>query len=134
MTRVLLAEDDAAISDPLARALVREGYEVTVHEDGRDALDAATGTPPDLLVLDEATSAVDPGTEVRVQNALEKLTQGRTSVAIAHRLSTAENADVVVVMNSGRVDAVGHHTEVLRTSPVYQGLHASWVAQREDVA
>lgn len=89
---------------------------------------------PDLLVLDEATSAVDPGTEVRVQNALEKLTQGRTSVAIAHRLSTAENADVVVVMNSGRVDAVGHHTEVLRTSPVYQGLHASWVAQREDVA
>ena len=63
MTRVLLAEDDAAISDPLARALVREGYEVTVHEDGREALDSALGTPPDLLVLDLGLPTLD-GLEV----------------------------------------------------------------------
>jgi ATP-binding cassette subfamily B protein len=88
---------------------------------------------PDLLVLDEATSAVDPATEVRLNRALDGLTRGRTSVAIAHRLSTAEAADVVVVVDKGRVVEVGHHTELVRRGGVYAGLHASWVAQRSSV-
>ncbi len=67
------------------------------------ALARAYLADPDLLVLDEATSAVDPSTEVRLQRALEGLTRGRTSVAIAHRLSTAEAADEVVVVDRGRV-------------------------------
>src|SRR5690606_34690143 len=58
---------------------------------------------PDLLVLDEATSAVDPRLEMRIGRALEELMRGRTSITIAHRLSTAENADEVVVVDSGRI-------------------------------
>jgi ATP-binding cassette, subfamily B, bacterial len=85
---------------------------------------------PDLLVLDEATSAVDPATEVRLQRALDGLTRGRTSVAIAHRLSTAEAADLVVVVDGGRVVEVGPHAELVARGGVYSGLHASWVAQR----
>ena len=85
---------------------------------------------PDLLVLDEATSAVDPSTEVRVQRALEGLSQGRTSVAIAHRLSTAEAADVVVVVDQGRIVEVGHHRELVEQGGVYTRMHESWAAQQ----
>ncbi|HYY12102.1 MAG TPA: ABC transporter ATP-binding protein, partial [Kineosporiaceae bacterium] len=97
------------------------------------ALARAYLADPDLLVLDEATSAVDPATEVRLQRALDGATRGRTSVAIAHRLSTAEAADLVVVVEAGEVVDVGHHTELVRRSPVYQRLHASWAAQQRTV-
>ncbi len=85
---------------------------------------------PDLLVLDEATSAVDPATEVRLQRALESLTRGRTSIAIAHRLSTAEAADEVVVVDQGRIVERGPHDELVAADGVYAGLHASWAAQQ----
>jgi ATP-binding cassette subfamily B protein len=84
---------------------------------------------PDLLVLDEATSAVDPNLEMRIGRALERLMSGRTSVTIAHRLSTAENADEVVVVDRGRIVQRGHHSALLVEGGVYGGLHASWVAQ-----
>jgi ABC-type multidrug transport system ATPase subunit len=93
------------------------------------ALARAYLADPDLLVLDEATSAVDPATEVRLQSALEGVTRGRTSVAIAHRLSTAEAADLVVVVDRGRVIDVGHHDELLARCGVYQRLFASWRSQ-----
>ncbi|MCY7395114.1 MAG: ABC transporter ATP-binding protein/permease [Nocardioides sp.] len=85
---------------------------------------------PDLLVLDEATSAVDPALEVRIGRALERLMQGRTSVTIAHRLSTAEAADEVVVVDRGRIVQRGPHAELIgqRGTP-YARLHSSWVAQ-----
>lgn len=91
---------------------------------------------PDLLVLDEATSAVDPALEMRIGRALERLMSGRTSVTIAHRLSTAEQADEVVVFDRGRVVQRGpHHALVGQvgedgTPSVYARLHASWVAQQ----
>ncbi|WP_141567698.1 ABC transporter ATP-binding protein [Serinicoccus profundi] len=85
---------------------------------------------PDLLVLDEATSAVDPATEVRVQRALEGLTTGRTSVAIAHRLSTAEAADLVVVVDAGRIVELGHHRDLVTDGGVYARMHGSWAAQQ----
>ncbi len=84
---------------------------------------------PDLLVLDEATSAVDPALEMRIGQALERLMSGRTSVTIAHRLSTAEGADEVVVVDRGRVVQRGPHRELVGVDGVYAGLHASWVAQ-----
>jgi putative ABC transport system ATP-binding protein len=93
------------------------------------ALARAYLADPDLLVLDEATSAVDPATEVRLQAALEGVTRGRTSVAIAHRLSTAEAADLVVVVDKGRVIDVGHHDALLQRCEVYQRLFASWRTQ-----
>jgi ATP-binding cassette, subfamily B, bacterial len=94
------------------------------------ALARAYLADPDLLVLDEATSAVDPATEVRLVRALEGATRGRTSVAIAHRLATAEAADLVVVVEAGEVVDVGRHPELLERSPVYRRLHASWAAQQ----
>ncbi len=87
---------------------------------------------PDLLVLDEATSAVDPQLEMQIGRALERLMQSRTSVTIAHRLSTAQSADEVIVVDQGRVVQRGPHSTLLtHEGSVYAGLHASWVAQRQ---
>jgi ABC-type multidrug transport system fused ATPase/permease subunit len=66
---------------------------------------------------------------MRIGRALERLMTGRTSVTIAHRLSTAENADEVVVVDQGRVVQRGPHHELVAQDGVYAGLHASWVAQ-----
>jgi ABC-type multidrug transport system fused ATPase/permease subunit len=86
---------------------------------------------PDLLVLDEATSAVDPALEMRINRALERLMQGRTSVTIAHRLTTAEGADEVIVVDHGRIVQRGPHRDlVTQEGSVYAGLHRSWVAQQ----
>ena len=85
---------------------------------------------PDLLVLDEATSAVDPALEMRIGRALERLQRGRTSVTIAHRMSTAENADEVVVVDHGRIVQRGPHTALVAEGGVYGRLHASWVSQQ----
>ncbi|NYH50940.1 MULTISPECIES: ABC transporter ATP-binding protein [Nocardiopsis] len=92
------------------------------------ALVRAYVADPDLLVLDEATSAVDPHTEVRIQRALDRLTRGRTSVTIAHRLSTAEAADRVLVFDAGRIAQSGSHTELAAQPGVYADLYASWVS------
>ena len=81
---------------------------------------------PDLLVLDEATSAVDPATEVRINRALGELTTGRTVVTIAHRMSTAERADRVLVFDGGRLVQDGTHEELLADGGVYQRLYQSW--------
>lgn len=75
-----------------------------------------------LLILDEATSALDSESERIVQKALENLMQGRTSIVIAHRLSTVLNADRILVMDQGRVVAEGTHTSLLKTSPLYKKL------------
>ncbi|WP_426244235.1 ABC transporter ATP-binding protein [Nocardioides sp. LHG3406-4] len=85
---------------------------------------------PDLLVLDEATSSVDPALEMRIGRALERLMSGRTSVTIAHRLSTAEAADEVVVVDRGRIVQRGPHAALVQVEGVYAGLHASWMAQQ----
>ena len=100
----------AARARRLARRLPR-GLDTRVGQRGESlsagerqlvALVRAQLADPDLLVLDEATSAVDPALEMRIGRALERLTRGRTSVTIAHRLSTAEKADEVLVFDAGR--------------------------------
>jgi putative ABC transport system ATP-binding protein len=93
------------------------------------ALARAYLADPDLLVLDEATSAVDPATEVRLARALEGITRGRTAVTIAHRLSTAEAADEVFVFDAGRLVQRGPHRELVDQGGVYGRLHAAWVNQ-----
>ncbi|TYB44705.1 ABC transporter ATP-binding protein [Actinomadura chibensis] len=94
------------------------------------ALARAYVADPDLLVLDEATSAVDPATEVRIQRALDGATRGRTAISIAHRLSTAESADEVIVFDAGRIVQRGPHADLVTQPGVYADLHASWIAQR----
>lgn len=81
---------------------------------------------PDLLVLDEATSAVDPALEVRLRRAIDRLTAGRTSITIAHRLSTAEASDEVLVFDRGRLVERGTHDELLNGGGVYLGLYRDW--------
>ena len=76
-----------------------------------------------ILLLDEATSALDSRSEKVIQEALQKLSKGRTSIAIAHRLSTILNADRIVVMERGRISAIGSHSELLDSSDTYQHLY-----------
>jgi ATP-binding cassette subfamily B protein len=105
------------------------GDSLSVGERQLVAIARAYIADPDLLVLDEATSAVDPATEVRLQRALDSLTRDRTTLAIAHRLSTAEAADEVLVVDAGVVVQRGPHAELVQTDGVYARLHASWMAQ-----
>ncbi|SOC54560.1 ABC transporter ATP-binding protein [Ornithinimicrobium cerasi] len=119
----------------LATRVGQRGESLSAGERQLVAIARAYLADPDLLVLDEATSAVDPSTEVRVQRALEGLTRGRTSVAIAHRLSTAEAADLVVVVDRGRVVELGRHADLVGRGGVYSRMHASWSSQQgSDVA
>lgn len=78
---------------------------------------------PPIVVLDEATSALDNKTEKQIQSALEKLAEGRTTIVIAHRLTTVQNADKIVVLESGCVKETGTHTELLAKKGVYYNLY-----------
>ncbi|MFD6695255.1 ABC transporter ATP-binding protein [Micromonospora aurantiaca (nom. illeg.)] len=106
------------------------GEALSVGERQLVALARAYVADPDLLVLDEATSAVDPATEVRLQRTLDAVTRGRTTLAIAHRLSTAQAADEVIVVDRGRIVQRGPHEELVRDADsVYALLYASWLEQ-----
>lgn len=83
---------------------------------------------PGMIVLDEATSSLDPGTELVVERALERLMEGRTVVVIAHRLSTAARADRVAVVDGGRLVEHGTHAELMGRGGAYARLFASWAA------
>ena len=120
----------AGLPQGLATEVGQRGESLSAGERQLVALARAYLADPDLLVLDEATSAVDPSTEVRLQRALEGLTRGRTSIAIAHRLSTAEAADEVVVVDRGRIVERGPHRDLVGAGGVYAALHASWAAQQ----
>jgi ABC-type multidrug transport system fused ATPase/permease subunit len=122
-----------SLPDGLQSPIGQRGESLSAGERQLVALVRANIADPDLLVLDEATSAVDPGTEVRVNAALERLMAGRTSVTIAHRLSTAEAADEILVFDDGEIVERGPHAELVGAGGVYTHLHDSWIAQRSAV-
>ena len=100
--------------DGLDTEVGQRGAQLSAGERQLVALVRASLVDPDVLVLDEATSSVDALTEVRIARALEKLAAGRTTIAIAHRLSTAARADRVLVLEHGRLVEDGPHVELLR--------------------
>ncbi|MBA2577478.1 MAG: ABC transporter ATP-binding protein [Euzebyaceae bacterium] len=129
-TELGLADWVEQLPHGLATRVGERGESLSVGERQLVALARAYVANPDLLVLDEATSAVDPATEVRLQRALEGLTRGRTAIAIAHRLSTAEAADEILVFDQGELVQRGSHVELVHAEGPYAGLHRSWARGR----
>jgi ATP-binding cassette, subfamily B, bacterial len=129
-TELGLSDWLAGLPQGLETQVGERGEALSVGERQLVALVRAYVADPDLLVLDEATSAVDPATEVRLQRALDLVTRGRTTVAIAHRLSTAQAADEVIVVDAGRVVQRGPHVQLVQDADsIYAKLYASWLEQ-----
>jgi putative ABC transport system ATP-binding protein len=114
------------LPDGLGSSVGERGGDLSAGERQLVALVRAWISVPDVLVLDEATSAVDPALDVQLRRAMERLTQGRTAITIAHRLATAEAADEVLVFDRGLLAERGRHQDLLATGGVYASLHADW--------
>jgi putative ABC transport system ATP-binding protein len=110
------------------------GEGLSVGERQLVALARAQLASPGCLILDEATSAVDPETERIISEALGRLSRGRTTLSIAHRLSTAESADLVLVFDRGRIAERGTHDELVERGGVYAGLYRSWLGEVSEAA
>ncbi|HLK94975.1 MAG TPA: ABC transporter ATP-binding protein [Nocardioidaceae bacterium] len=117
------------LPDGLGTAVGQRGESLSAGERQLVALVRASLADPDLLVLDEATSAVDPQTESMLARALDGLLRDRSSVTVAHRMSTAEAADEVLVFDDGELVERGPHQRLVDAGGVYSRLHTSWVAQ-----
>jgi len=123
----------ASLPDGLETSAGERGEALSVGERQLVALARAHISDPGLLILDEATSAVDPATERRITEALRRLSAGRTVVTIAHRLSTAEGAEHVFVFDAGRLVEEGTHQELVLEGGRYAALYRSWLGNvRED--
>jgi len=119
-----------------------EGLETRVGERGESlsvgerqlvALARAQVADPGLLILDEATSAIDPETEQMLEVTLERLAQGRTTVSVAHRISTAERADLILVFDKGKIVEKGKHSDLVNLEGVYSKLYESWIGNTREV-
>jgi putative ABC transport system ATP-binding protein len=122
-----LARWVARLPDGLRSEVGERGGRLSVGERQLVALARAQVADPGLLLLDEATSAIDPETEEAIAMALSRLAVGRTTISIAHRLSTAERADLVLVFDRGRLVERGHHRDLVQRGGTYAGLYESWI-------
>ena len=125
--RLGLEEWVERLPDGVLTEVGERGDQLSVGERQLVALARAQIGTPGLLILDEATSAVDPDTEQAIARALAHLGEGRTTVTIAHRLSTAEGADLVLVFDAGRIVEAGAHGALVEQGGTYAGLYASWI-------
>jgi len=111
---------------------LEDGYHSILSERGQNlsqgqrqllAFARVLAADPEILVLDEATASIDTETELLIQDALRKLTLGRTSIIIAHRLQTIQEADRVMVMDKGQIAEIGSHEELIEAKGLYYTLH-----------
>jgi ATP-binding cassette subfamily B protein len=119
-----------------------QGYDTQVGERGttlsggqkqRLAIARALLLDPRILILDDSTSSVDLNTEAQIQEALQRLMVGRTSFVIAQRISTVRNADLILVLDRGRIAARGRHDDLLETSEIYAGIYSSQLIDDADL-
>ena len=89
---------------------------------------------PPILILDEATSALDNTTEILIQQALDELCHGRTTLVVAHRLSTVKQADAIAVISEGRIAEQGTHEELLARNGIYAGLYRLQFREGEELS
>ena len=115
-----------------------DGYDTVIGEDGGSlsqgqkqllCITRVMLCRPPMLILDEATSSIDTRTELKIQNAFNKLMEGRTSFIVAHRLSTIQSADLILVMKDGHIIEQGNHRELLAKGGFYKNLYESQFAQ-----
>ena len=111
-----------------------DGYNENVSQKGmnfsggqkqRIAIARALSTDPMILILDDSTSSVDVETEIKIQDAMEKLMQGKTSFIVAQRISTVLNADKIIVLENGEIAAIGNHESLMKSSEIYQDIYHS---------
>ena len=116
---------------------MKNGYDTVITEDGGNlsqgqkqllCIARVMLLKPPMLILDEATSSIDTRTEIKIQQAFEKLMEGRTSFIVAHRLSTIKSADVILVMKDGNIIEQGNHEELLEENGFYAKLYESQFA------
>jgi ATP-binding cassette subfamily B protein len=117
-----------SLADGLDTEVRERGSRLSAGEKQLVSLARAALVDPALLVLDEATSSLDPGTELLVERAMTQLMEGRTVVVIAHRMSTAERSDRVGVVDDGRLIELGTHAELVRADGQYAALHRTWTS------
>ncbi|MDC3379162.1 ABC transporter ATP-binding protein/permease [Planctomycetota bacterium] len=132
VTREAVQAAAEAVHADLVAADLPNGYDQILGERGHDlsagerqlmAFARALARDPDVLILDEATANIDGETEARIQEALERLLEGRTAVVIAHRLSTIKKADAIVVLHKGQVEERGTHDELIAQQGLYWKLY-----------
>lgn len=127
MRRIGVLDRFSALPEGLHTEVREGGSRLSAGERQLVSLARAALANPEVLVLDEATSSLDPGTEAEVEGAMAALMDGRTVIVIAHRLSTSERADRVAVVDAGGLAEIGTHTELLAQGGRYAALFGSWV-------
>ena len=125
LTVAQLSEVIAALPEGLDSPLGKNGVRLSGGQRQRLAIARMVLTDPDLVILDEATSALDPQTEAALHQALNQALAGRTTLIVAHRLSAVKQADLIYVLEDGKVTQSGHHSELIRHEGLYQTLYGN---------